>query len=156
MAAPAECRLTVHGDTGADIERPTYASATLGVCLVCAQRACARRVLVMERFTDARAVRPADFVTAADQLRLAVAAYLARFSGSSHDHAHSDLRCLLAWCAQRGLDPLTARRVHLEVYIRWIQEVRPFKPSTVSPAVLGDGGVLPDRGDRRRAGALAG
>jgi len=71
-------------------------------------------------------------VTAADPLRLAVAAYLARFSGSSRDHAHSDLRCFLAWCAQRGLDPLTARRVHLELYIRWMQEVRRFKPSTVS------------------------
>ena len=86
----------------------------------------------MERFTDARPVRPADFVATADPLRLAVAAYLARFSGSSRDHAHSDLRCFLAWCAQRGLDPLTARRVHLELYIRWMQEVRRFKPSTVS------------------------
>ena len=97
-----------------------------------AQRAWARSVLVMERFTDVRLARPADFVTAADPLRLAVAAYLARFSGSSRDHAHSDLRCFLAWCAQRGLDPLTARRVHLELYIRWMQEVRRFKPSTVS------------------------
>lgn len=86
----------------------------------------------MERFTDVRAVRPADLVTAADPLRLAVAAYLARFSGSSRDHAHSDLRCFLAWCTQRGLDPLTAPRVHLELYIRWMQEVRQFKPSTVS------------------------
>ena len=92
----------------------------------------ARSVVVMERFTDARPVRPADFVTAADPLRLAVAAYLARFSGSSRDHAYSDLRCFLAWCVQRGLDPLTARRVHLELYIRWMQEVRRFKPSTVS------------------------
>lgn len=65
-------------------------------------------------------------------LRLAVAAYLARFTGSSRDHAHSDLRCFLAWCAERGLDPLAARRAHLELYIRWMQEVRRFKPSTVS------------------------
>jgi hypothetical protein len=35
----------------------------------------------MERFTDVRPVRPADLVTAADPLGLAVAAYLARFSG---------------------------------------------------------------------------
>jgi site-specific recombinase XerD len=32
----------------------------------------------------------------------------------------------------RGLDPLTARRPHLEVYLRWMQEIRHFKPSTVS------------------------
>ena len=31
-----------------------------------------------------------------------------------------------------GLDPLTARRPQLELYIRWMQEVRRFKPSTVS------------------------
>jgi site-specific recombinase XerD len=30
------------------------------------------------------------------------------------------------------LDPLAARRPHLELYIRWMQEIRRFKPSTVS------------------------
>ena len=67
-----------------------------------------------------------------DQLRLAVAAYLARFKGSSREHTESDLRCYLAWCAGRGLDPLAAQRTHLELYIRWMQEIRRFKPSTVS------------------------
>jgi site-specific recombinase XerD len=67
-----------------------------------------------------------------DQLRLAVAAYLARFRGSSREHTESDLRCYLTWCAERGLDPLAARRPHLELYIRWMQEIRRFKPSTVS------------------------
>jgi hypothetical protein len=67
-----------------------------------------------------------------DQLRLAVAAYLARFKGSSREHTESDLRCYLAWCAERGLDPLAAKRPHLELYIRWMQEIRRFKPSTVS------------------------
>jgi integrase/recombinase XerD len=72
---------------------------------------------------------PAPFT---DQLRLAVAAYLARFKDSSREHTASDLRCYLAWCAERGLDPLAARRPHLELYIRWMQEIRRFKPSTVS------------------------
>jgi integrase/recombinase XerD len=67
-----------------------------------------------------------------DQLPLAVAAYLARFKGSSREHTASDLHCYLTWCADRGLDPLTARRPHLELYIRWMQEIRRFKPSTVS------------------------
>jgi hypothetical protein len=67
-----------------------------------------------------------------DQLRLAVAAYLARFKGTSREHTESDLRCYLAWCAERGLDPLAARRPHLELYIRWMQEIRRFRPSTVS------------------------
>jgi site-specific recombinase XerD len=67
-----------------------------------------------------------------DRLRLAVAAYLARFTGSSREHTESDLRCYLTWCAECGLDPLAARRPHLELYIRSMQEIRRFKPSTVS------------------------
>jgi integrase/recombinase XerD len=67
-----------------------------------------------------------------DQLRLAVAAYLARFMGSSREHTESDLRRYLAWCAEQGPDPLTARRPHLELYIRSMQEIRRFKPSSVS------------------------
>jgi integrase/recombinase XerD len=67
-----------------------------------------------------------------DRLRLAVAAYLARFKGSSREDTESDLRCYLSWCAERGLDPLAAQRPHLELYIRWMQEIRRFKPSTVS------------------------
>jgi integrase/recombinase XerD len=56
----------------------------------------------------------------------------ARFTGSSREHTESDLRCYLLWCAEPVLDPLTARRPHLELYIRWMQEIRRFKPSTVS------------------------
>jgi integrase/recombinase XerD len=86
----------------------------------------------MMSFTDLTSVpydRPAPFT---DQLRLAVAAYLARFAGSSRQHTESDLRCYLSWCADHALDPLTARRPHLEPYIRWMQEIPPLQPSTVS------------------------
>jgi hypothetical protein len=76
--------------------------------------------------------RPGSAGPHADRLRLAVAAYLARFKGTSRDHANSDRRCYLAWCAERGLDPFLGRRPHREVYIRWMQEVRRFKPSTVA------------------------
>jgi len=67
-----------------------------------------------------------------DQLRLAVTAYLARFRGSSREHTQSDLRCYLAWCAARAVDPLAAQRLHLELYLRWMRETRRFKPSTIS------------------------
>ena len=86
----------------------------------------------MERLTDVLPFQLVDSRAAADPMRLAVAAYLARYTGASRDHAHSDLRSFLAWCAERGLDPLAATRVHLELYIRWMQEVRRIKPSTVS------------------------
>ena len=64
--------------------------------------------------------------------RLAVAAYLARFKGQSRIHTESDLRGYLSWCESRGLDPLVATRLHIELYIRWLQEVRQYRPSTVS------------------------
>ncbi len=80
----------------------------------------------------APASAPFDRSACADPLRLAAAAYLARFKGSSREHTESDLRCFLAWCTGHGLDPLAARRPHLELYIRWMQEIRRFKPSTVS------------------------
>jgi integrase/recombinase XerD len=67
-----------------------------------------------------------------DRLRLAAAAYLARFTGPSRSHTESDLRIFLAWCAERRLDPLAAGRAQVELYVRWMQEIRRLKPSTVS------------------------
>src|ERR1035441_4870132 len=52
-----------------------------------------------------------------------------RFTGTSRDHNDSDLCCYLTWCRERGLDRFLARRPHLELYI---QEIRRFRPSTVS------------------------
>ena len=86
----------------------------------------------MMTFTDLASVPSHPLAPFTDRLRLAVAAYLARFKGSSRQHTESDLRCYLAWCAERALDPLAAQRPHLELYIRWMQEIRRFKPSTVS------------------------
>src|SRR5690349_23157809 len=86
----------------------------------------------MTNFTELPSVPSDRLVPFTDQLRLAVAAYLARFKGSSRDHTESDLRCFLVWCAERDLDPLAARRPHLELHLRWMQEIRRFKPSTVS------------------------
>jgi integrase/recombinase XerD len=73
-----------------------------------------------------------DASPAAGPLDQATAAYLTRLTGSSREHARSDLRCFLTWCAERNPDPLDARRPHLELYVRWMQEIRHFKPSTVS------------------------
>ena len=85
----------------------------------------------MTNFSELPVMPSGTVVPPVDPLRLAVAAYLARFKGSSRDHTDSDLRCYLSWCAGRDLDPLAARRPHLELYIRWMQEVRRFRPSTV-------------------------
>jgi site-specific recombinase XerD len=71
-------------------------------------------------------------VTTSRVLRLAVAAYLARFKAQSRIHTESDLRGYLVWCELRALDPLSASRPHVELYVRWLQEVRRYRPSTVS------------------------
>jgi site-specific recombinase XerD len=70
-----------------------------------------------------------------DPLLRAVAAYLARFKGATRAHTDSDLRAYLMWCRSHGLQPLQAQRVHVELYLRWMQEVRDFKPSTISRRV---------------------
>jgi hypothetical protein len=46
----------------------------------------------MMHFDELVPAQPA-LVLHADRLRLAVAAYLARFKGTSRDHANSDLHC---------------------------------------------------------------
>ena len=65
-------------------------------------------------------------------LRLAIAAYLARFKGQSRLHTDSELRCYMFWCREHDLPPLQVKRAHVELYVRWMQEVRRFQPSTVS------------------------
>src|ERR1051326_6817264 len=57
-------------------------------------------------------------------LRLAAAAYLGRFTGTSRMHTESDRRLFFAWCADQHLAPLAAQRARIECYVRWMQEVR--------------------------------
>ena len=56
----------------------------------------AGQCLGMMNFTDLASVPSGRLVPVTDPLRLAVAAYLARFKGSSPEHTQSDLRCYLA------------------------------------------------------------
>lgn len=72
---------------------------------------------------------------ATDPLVRAVAAYLARYRGQTRVHTESDLRTFLVWCRERGIDPLKAQRAQIELYVRWMQEVRRFQPPTVSRRV---------------------
>jgi integrase/recombinase XerD len=81
---------------------------------------------------DLPSVPSASVVPFTDQLRLAVAGCLARFKGLLRYHTESGLRCYLLWCAGHSLGPLDARRPHLELCIRWMQEICRLKPSTVS------------------------
>jgi len=66
------------------------------------------------------------------ELGLAAVAHLSRYRGTSRQHTESDLRVFFDWCHDRHLPPLAAQRHELELYLRWPQDVRRFKPSTVS------------------------
>src|SRR3954454_10849906 len=65
-------------------------------------------------------------------LRAAASAYLGRYRGETRLHTESDLRVFLRWCTHEDLDPLAAVRVDIERYVRWLQDVRRYQPSTVS------------------------
>src|SRR4029078_388124 len=43
-----------------------------------------------------------------------------------------DLGSYLRWCFEQGVRPLQAQRGHVELDLRWLQEVRRLKPFTVS------------------------
>jgi integrase/recombinase XerD len=66
------------------------------------------------------------------ELGLAAVAHLSRYRGTSREHTESDLRVFFTWCSDRQHAPLLAQRNDLELYLRWLQDVRRFKPSTVS------------------------
>ena len=85
----------------------------------------------MINFTE-RARVPSDLPGPfTDQLRLAVAAYLAA-SRASPASTLNPTSAVTSPGALGVVGPLAARRPHLELYIRWMQEIRRFKPSTVS------------------------
>lgn len=65
-------------------------------------------------------------------LRAAATAYLGRYRGDSRLHTESDLRIFLTWCTNQDLHPLSAVRADIERYVRWLQDVRCYQPSTVS------------------------
>jgi hypothetical protein len=65
-------------------------------------------------------------------LRAAVSAYLGRYRGQTRIHTESDLRVFLRWCTDQDLNPLAAVRADIERYLRWLQDVRQYQPSTVS------------------------
>jgi integrase/recombinase XerD len=109
----------------------------------------------MMTFTELACAPPDALGPFTDRLRLAVAAYLARFKGSSREHTESDLRCYLAWCAGQGLDPLAAQRPHLELVHPVDARDPPVQALHRVPPVLRHSRVLPDLRHRRNHRPLA-
>jgi hypothetical protein len=87
-------------------------------------------------------------------LRLAAAAYLGRYVGISRPHTESDLKLFFTWCTDQDIGPLVIQRAQIERYVRWMQEVRRFKPSTVSRRMAVVTGFYRTLRHRRRPGTL--
>jgi integrase len=108
----------------------------------------------MMNFTELASVSRDPVMPFTVQLQLAVAAYLARFKGSSRDHTESDLRCFLVWVRRAHLGaaggPAPAPRV-----VHPVDAGDPAVPALHGVAAhLGGRRVLPDLRHRRRPGAL--
>lgn len=57
-----------------------------------------------------------------DEARLAIAGFLARYSGATRKSYATDLRQYFAWCAEVGLDVFSVRRAHIELWARAMEE----------------------------------
>jgi integrase/recombinase XerD len=53
-----------------------------------------------------------------DEARLAVAGFLARYSGPTRTSYATDLRQFFAWCAQVDLQVFAVQRGHVELWAR--------------------------------------
>ena len=56
------------------------------------------------------------------EVGLALAGFLAGYSGNTRLAHHQNLRQFVAWCEDRGLGLFAVRRAHIELYARWLEE----------------------------------
>lgn len=66
-----------------------------------------------------------------DPLELASMGFLARYKGRTLEAYTLDLRSFFGWCATHHLPPLQATRPHLELFIRWMEQV-PYSSATIN------------------------
>jgi site-specific recombinase XerD len=57
-----------------------------------------------------------------DDARLAIAGFLARYSGATRVSYTADLKYFFTWCAECHLEVFTARRGHLELWARMMED----------------------------------
>jgi integrase/recombinase XerD len=67
---------------------------------------------------------------APDLTGFACASFSARYRDATLRAYGQDLGAFLRWCADRELVPLQAKRPHLELYVRWMEQ-RGYAPATI-------------------------
>lgn len=75
---------------------------------------------------------PNASIATLEPLQQAVFGYLSRYRGRTLAAYQHDLTVFLSWCGERQLPPLQAKRPHLELYVRWMQEESGWSESTIS------------------------
>lgn len=76
---------------------------------------------------------PASSLTHLPVFEQLVYGYLARCKVQSTLRAYQeDLKNYIAWCQTQQLDPMTAKRAHLDLYVRWMQAQARWSESTIS------------------------
>ena len=68
-----------------------------------------------------------------DEARLAIAGFLARYFDATRKSYACDLRQYFSWCSQCGLEVFAARRGHIELWARTMEE-RGLARATIGPA----------------------
>lgn len=64
--------------------------------------------------------------------QIVAAAFLSGYREPTRTHHATNLKQYFAWCEKRGLDPMKAERPHIEMYGRWMEEVKGLQISTVA------------------------
>lgn len=78
--------------------------------------------------TDLSARTPAHDTTLAD---IAASGFLARYRGETVTLYAGDLRIFYTWCREQGVNPLQAKRYHLEEFRRHLEDDRGNSPRSV-------------------------
>lgn len=79
------------------------------------------------------ALPAAAVVDQLDPLQQAILGYLAKYRcPSTHRAYREDLLNWLGYCQTNQLEPLTVRRIHLDMYVRWMQDQQRWAESTIS------------------------
>lgn len=66
-----------------------------------------------------------------DKLFLIKAGFLARYRGTTRRDYETDLDVFFTWCRRMDLDPLLAKRAHMEFYLRYLEKTG-WASSTIS------------------------
>jgi len=77
--------------------------------------------------------RPDDLrYTGPEQHRIIAASFLASYREPTRSHHENNLKQWFRFCATRPMDPMEAERAHIELYGRWLEEVKGLAIATVA------------------------